>query len=101
MGIGSKLMRSLKHTHKFKYTRHNQVFDGAGDNMRDMGVTMAKLRERQAAGEHIEIHSPKSFSRNHAVKDRHGATISMAARACYSLSWYTREDLGLKELQPA
>jgi hypothetical protein len=89
-------MRSLKHTHKFKYTKHSQVFDGAGDNQREMGKVLEQLRERQTKGEHIEIRSPKHFDKVHPVKDRHGRTIQQQVYSCFSLTWYTRKDLGLK-----
>lgn len=79
------MARSLKHTRNFKYKRHNKVFDGFGDNLRDMGNFVRKLKAKHG---HVELRSPKHFSV--AQRGPH------PERQCYSLTWYTRKDMGPK-----
>ncbi len=89
------MARSLKHTRNFKYTKHNKVFDNieAEVNARELSREVAKLR---AGKEHVEIQSPRVFEQTKTTKDRHGNVIAKASRTCYSLTWYTRKDLGAK-----
>lgn len=80
--------RSFKHVRQFKYERHTRVFDGYGDNLRDVGSVIRELEKQRGKGEHIEIRTPNQYGR----LDRTTGKVM----ACYSLTWYTRKDLGPK-----
>ncbi len=89
------MAKSLKHTRDFKYTKHTKVFDNIEPevNAREMRRQVAKLR---ASNEHVEIRNPNAFDKTTITKDRNGRVIASTTRTCYSLTWYTREDLGAK-----
>lgn len=88
------MAKSIKHTRNFKYTRHNRLFAGAGDNLKEMGRYIRKLRGQAA---HVELRSPKRFFKDFITRNSKGKVISIDKdKACYSLTWYTRKDLGPK-----
>lgn len=82
--------RSVKHTTKFKYTRHLKAFEGMGNNMREAGNFMRELLKKH---QHVEIQSPKCYTKLVAVaKERKEID-------CVSVRYYTRKAVGQR--QPA
>lgn len=85
-------MRSLKHTHNFKYTKYTRVFDGLGDNAMELGQFIRAIQAERASGKHYELANPRGFLR----LDPSDRTRTKLVH-CYSIRYYTRQLIGPKE----